>query len=136
MKRSLSIILITATVATILLGGFMMYHDNYSQCPISNLDNNTCTSIANPFAQAISHLNTIIGILAGIVVWPAAVMLLPFLLVLGIFFNFLTANSPRANFAYLRFSNNAGTLVFRGRFLRWLSFLEKRDPLIIAAAKI
>ena len=72
MRTALGIILISVTLTTIVLGGFMISHntENHIQCPISIFGSNDCANIINPFKFARSHVNTIIGASAGIVISP------------------------------------------------------------------
>ena len=138
MKRALGIILISATLATIVLGGFVVSHnsDNHTQCPIAALSNNGCPSIMNQFEFALSHIKTIVSISTGVVVLPFIFLILAASM-LFILFVFGAPWSPQINFfTRNNLLNKNREIVSPQKWLSWLSVLEKRDPSIFAAAKI
>lgn len=135
--KPLGIMLLSAVFTTIIFGGFMMWHDsnNHARCPISALalDGGDCANSINSFGLAISHLNAVLTVSTGIVVWPIIVSVI---IALGIFLPFGAKGPPRMHsFGYSERDGNGKTDIFRAKFLRWLSFFEKRDPLALAAAK-
>ncbi|MDO8664589.1 MAG: hypothetical protein Q7K44_03560 [Candidatus Liptonbacteria bacterium] len=137
MKYALGIILISVTLTTIVLGGFMISHNssNHIQCPISIFGSNNCANIINPFKFALSHINTIIGISTGITVMP----LLFLVLAISMFFVLsvpAVAGLPQKSFfAYATADKNL-RISSTQKWLGWLSVLEKRDPWEFSAAKI
>jgi hypothetical protein len=138
MKSALGIILISVTLTTIVLGGFMISHntENHIQCPISIFGSNDCANIINPFKFALSHVNTIIGASAGIVISPLIFLIFAISMLL-VLFVFGAVGPPQINF--LRASGKScenPSIASTQKWLNWLSVLEKRDPLVLSAAKI
>ena len=137
MKPALGIILISATLTTIVLGGFMISHNssNHIQCPISALTNNGCANIMNPFEFAISHINTIIGVSTGITVMPLLFLVLAIGALLALPVSYATGPPQKSFFAYAAARENP-QVASAHKWLNWLSVLEKRDPWEFSAAKI
>lgn len=138
MKSALGIILISATLTTIVLGGFMISHNsgNHIQCPISIFGSNDCANIINPFKFAISHINTIVGISTGIIISPLIFLILAASMLFAILV-FGASWPPQTNFfAYDGSANKNHQVASTQKWLSWLSVLEKRDPLVLSAAKI
>jgi len=137
MKSALGIILISATLTTIVLGGFIISHnsDKHTECPIAALSNNGCANIMNPFEFAISHIKTIVGISMGISISPLILLSLVIITLFALSV-FAAAGPPQKSFsAYVAAHENL-QFASTPKLLGWLSVLEKRDPLIFTAAKI
>ncbi|MDP3948846.1 MAG: hypothetical protein Q8Q17_02765 [bacterium] len=137
MKSALGIIIISATLTTIVLGGFMISHNssNHIQCPISIFGSNDCTNIINPFKFAVSHINTIIGISTGITVMP----LIFLVLALSMLFTLYVpdgAGPPQKSFFARTVAYENPRIASTRKLLGWLSALEKRDPWEFSAAKM
>ncbi len=137
MKSALGIILISATLTTIVLGGFMISHNsaNHIQCPISIFGSNDCANIINPFKFAISHINTIIDISAGITVMPLLLLVLAISMVLALSI-FTAAGPPQKSFFAYAVTHKNPYVASTQKWLSWFSVLEKRDPWEFSAAKI
>ncbi len=137
MKSALGIILISATITTIVLGGFMISHNsgNHIQCPISIFGSNDCANIINPFKFALSHINTIIGVSAGITVLPLVFLVLAISILFALFVS-ANAGPPRKSFFVYAITNENPQIASAQKLLCWLSVLEKRDPWEFSAAKI
>ncbi len=136
MKATLSIILISATLATIIWGGFMMYSENgHTHCPISALESKGCMNAMSPLMSALAHLNVVIGISTGVAVWP--LLLLSLMLAFGAFLSFAkeNINLPANVLSARRLSYEANRDYSQSKWLGWLSVLEKRDPSVFRAAK-
>ena len=138
MKSALGIILISATLTTIVFGGFMISHNsgNHIQCPISIFGSNNCANIINPFKFALSHINTIIGVSAGIIISPFLFFIFATSMLFSLFV-FGALWPPQINF--LRTSgyiNENALTTSTQKWFSWLSVLEKRDPLVLSATKI
>ncbi len=137
MKSALGIILISATLTTIVLGGFMISHNsgNHIQCPTSIFGSNDCANIINPFKFAISHINTIIGISTGITVMPLLFLVLAMGALFALSVSYVTGPPQKSFFAYAVSDENPRIISIQ-KWLSWLSVLEKRDPWEFSAAKI
>ena len=137
MKSMLGIILISATLTTIVLGGFLISHSfsDHTQCPISALSGNGCANIMNPFEFAISHIRTITGISTGITVMPLLLLVLAIGALLAISVS-IAAGPPQKSFFANAVADKNLEVVSTQKLLGWLSVLEKRDPWEFSAVKI
>ena len=137
MKSALGIILISATLTTAVLGGFMISHnsDNHIQCPIAALSNNGCANIMNPFEFAVSHIKTIIGISTGIYVSPLILLFLVISVLFALSVSAAASPPQKSFFARVVAYENPRVASTR-KLLGWLSALEKRDPWEFSAAKM
>lgn len=137
MKQALGIILISATLTTVVLGGFMISHNssNHIQCPISIFGSNDCTNIINPFKFAVSHINTIIGVSAGVIISPLIFLVLALSMLFALYVPD-GAGPPQKSFFARAVAYENPRIASTQKLLGWLSALEKRDPLIFPAAKI
>ncbi|GEM_PF-5381093 len=138
MKSALGIILISATLTTIVFGGFMISHysSNHTQCPISIFGSNNCADIVNPFEFAISHINTIIGVSTGIIASSLAFLALAASMFFAIFIYAISEPPQKSFFVYASSVGKNSPIVSTQKWLDWLSVLEKRDPWKFSAAKI
>ncbi len=137
MKSALVIILISVTITTIILGGFMISHNssNHIKCPISALTNNGCANIMNPFEFAISHIRTIIGISTGISILPFIFLILTASILFALFIYAASEPPQKSFFAYAGSADENQPIASTQKLLDWLSVLEKRDPWEFSAAK-
>lgn len=136
MKSALGIILISATLTTIVLGGFMISHNsgNHIQCPISIFGSNDCANIINPFKFAISHISTIISVSVGITVLPLVFLVLAISIIFALSVS-ATAGPPQKSFFAYAVTNENPQVTSARKWLGWLSVLEKRDPWEFSAVK-
>src|SRR3989344_7448496 len=125
MRTALGIILISATLTTAVLGGFMISHnsDNHIQCPIAALSNNGCANIINPFEFAISHIKTIIGISTGIYVSPLILLFLVISILLALSVSATASPPQKSFFAHAAVYENPRVASTR-KWLDWLSVFE------------
>jgi len=137
MRTALGILLISATLTTAVLGGFMISHNssNHIQCPISIFGSNDCTNIINPFKFAVSHINTIIGISTGITVMPLIFLVLALSMLFALYVPNGASPPQKSFFARVVAYENPRVASTR-KLLGWLSALEKRDPWEFSAVKL